>query len=155
MSKERKVTSGIPQGSVLGPLLFVIFINDLPDNINSSVKMFADDTKVYTKSDHDHESKQLQEDLNKLQNWSDRWLLKFHPQKCSVMKLGHKTSEAEYHMLGKDKEGAKCILTLSESEAEKDLGVMIDHHLNFKQQVTQCTTKANRVVGIILSLIHI
>ena len=149
MSQERNVTSGIPQGSVLGPLLFVIFINDLPAGLNSSVKMFADDTKVYTRSDQDKATDRLQEDLNKLESWSSKWLLKFHPQKCSVIKLGYKKSEAEYHMTGKNSDGSNYILTLAESEVEKDLGVIVDSRLSFKQHVAQCTTKANRIVGII------
>ena len=74
------VTSGIPQGSVLGPLLFLIYINDLPENVNSTVYMYADDTKVYREiqSDDDHEV--LQRDLETLKTWSDRWLLKFSSQ---------------------------------------------------------------------------
>ena len=76
------VKSGIPQGSVLGPLLFLIYINDLPENVNSTVYMYADDTKIYREiqSDDDHEV--LQRDLETLKTWSKRWLLKFHPSKC-------------------------------------------------------------------------
>ena len=75
------VTSGIPQGSVLGPLLFLIYINDLPDQIDSSVYMYADDTKLYReiKEPRDHDI--LQNDLSKLSDWSDLWLLKFHLKK--------------------------------------------------------------------------
>ena len=96
-SSEANVTSGIPQGSVLGPLLFVIYINDLPRDLKTNAKMFADDTKLYVRSDTDTGPQDLQDDLDTLQDWSEKWLLRFHPQKCGVMKLG-KASKQEYYM---------------------------------------------------------
>ena len=149
ISNERKVTSGIPQGSVLGPLLFVIFINDLPVNITSTIKMFADDTKMYIRSDQVNATNQLQEDLYKLEEWSNNWLLKFHPQKCSVMKLGRTKTKADYYMTGINSDKTTYNLKLKENEAEKDLGVVVNRHLNYKQHVTQCTSKANKTIGII------
>ena len=82
------VTSDIPQGSVLGPILLVLYTNDLPSNILSDVYMFADDTKIVKiiKSPEDQEI--LQNYLDTLCVWSDKWLLKFHPEKCKVMHLG-------------------------------------------------------------------
>ena len=96
-STWRPVTSGIPQGSVLGPILFVLYINDLPSNILSDVHMFADDTKIFNiiKSPEDQEI--LQNDLDTLCMWSDKWLLKFHPEKCKVMHLG-KAGDTEYFL---------------------------------------------------------
>jgi hypothetical protein len=94
-SSEAEVCSGIPQGSCLGPLLFVVFINDLPTNVSSSVKMFADDTKVYRRNDVEGATNKLQDDINILQQWSDDWLLRFHPQKCSVLKLGSKKNRGQ------------------------------------------------------------
>ena len=82
------VTSGIPQGSILGPILFVLFINDLPDCVSSDSLLFADDTKIFSEITCDHDSLQLQNDLNSLQSWSDKWLLNFHPDKCKVLTLG-------------------------------------------------------------------
>ena len=86
-SSIAKVTSGVPQGSVLGPVLFLLFINDLPTGISNFIKMFADDTKLYSglrTADDDS----LQKDLEVLQDWSSKWLMRFHPEKCKVMKLG-------------------------------------------------------------------
>ena len=93
ISEEAFVTSGIPQGSALGPLLFVIYINDLPHHVSNVVRIFADDTKLFTQSDTEDARKSLQEDLDNLLQWSmDCRLLRFHPEKCCVMHLGHNNS---------------------------------------------------------------
>lgn len=83
-SKHHCVTSGIPQGSVLGPLLFVLYINDLPDHILNSVSLFADDLKMYGPSS---KNDTLQADLDELAAWQDTWLLRFNTTdgKCKVM----------------------------------------------------------------------
>ncbi len=73
--------------------MFVMFINDLPSITKCPVKMFADDTMLYTRSDSEEGQQDLQDDLDELQKWSEKWLLKFHPQKCSVIKLGTTKSE--------------------------------------------------------------
>ena len=81
-SKQREVTSGIPQGSDLGPILFVIYINDLPDIVDGKthVFLFADDTKVFREIQSRRDCKLLQEDLTKMLIWTDLWLLKFYPE---------------------------------------------------------------------------
>ena len=81
-SSWKEVTSGIPQGLVLGPLLFVVFINDLPDCVTSEAFLFADDTKIFREIHKEDDRKELQIDLDLLDKWSKDWLLKFHPQKC-------------------------------------------------------------------------
>ncbi|KAK3086726.1 hypothetical protein FSP39_022531 [Pinctada imbricata] len=84
------VTSGIPQGSVLGPILFVLYINDLPDEVNSEVYLFADDTKIFKVIGNDTDSETLQRDLDTLTQWSNTWLLKFHPSKCKHLHVSRK-----------------------------------------------------------------
>ena len=84
----RSVTSGIPQGSVLGPLLFVIFINDLPNCVSSDAYLFTDDTKIFRIITKEKDKEALQQDIEKLDDWSKKWLLKFHPQKCKYMAIG-------------------------------------------------------------------
>ena len=80
--------SGIPQGTVLGPLLFVLYINDILDNVESEGLLFADDTKIYRAITSKEDAQSLQSDLNTLEEWSDEWLLRFHPDKCHVLTLG-------------------------------------------------------------------
>jgi hypothetical protein len=110
--------------------------------------MFADDTKVYTRSDSEEGVKSLQADLDNMQEWSNKWLLRFHPEKCHVLKLGSKKSEAVYVMKGK-RGGEDYTVQLEESEVEKDLGVFVDNNLTFKEHVAKSTSKANQVLGVI------
>ncbi len=120
-SDWKNVTSGIPQGSVLGPLLFVLYINDMPDDITSNIFLFADDTKIFTNSSNHQNSVNLQQDLNKLIEWSNNLLLKFHPDKCKVLDINHHDRECNDYYLGNTR--------LEHSSCEKDLGIYIDNKL--------------------------
>lgn len=144
-SKWSDVTSGIPQGSVLGPLLFVIFINDLPDAVGCVTRIFADDTKMYGIATTDNDREKIQEDIEKLSEWSDKWQLKFNTSKCSVMHLGWNNPNHSYSM--KDNNGQQR--QLETTEKEKDLGVLVDNKLTFHQHVNSAVGKANRVLGVI------
>ena len=146
-SQEANVTSGIPQGSVLGPLLFVAYINDLPRGLQSTAKIFADDTKLYARSDSIEGPQKLQSDLDKLQDWSNKWLLRFHPEKCCVLKVGRDNNN-EYFMKQDTQSGNRTI-KLKTTGKEKDLGVIIDDNLSFKDHVFQSTAKANKIAGLI------
>jgi len=98
-SEWKSVTSGIPQGSVLGPICFVLYINDLPSSIpnESEIFLFADDTKIFRQIMNINDCELLQADIFKMKEWSDKWKLKFHPDKCKVMRIGkNKTRELEY-----------------------------------------------------------
>ena len=79
------VLSGVPQGSILGPLLFVLFINDLPESVLSSLKLYADDAKCYRRITSIEDCLALQNDLISLSEWSRRWKLVFSPRKCEIM----------------------------------------------------------------------
>ena len=161
-SDEARVTSGIPQGSVLGPLLFVMYINDLPNHVQNEVRIFADDTKIF--KEVDEKGKQgdpynneaimktacpLQEDLDRLFDWSNTWLLKFHPEKCCTMRIGRSTEDNLYTVKGINHKGETSRHPLSSTDAEKDLGVIIDKNLSFKNHIAQATAKANRTLGVI------
>ena len=139
------VTSGIPQGSVLGPILFVIYINDLPEVVNkdSYVYLFADDTKVFREVKSEDDRKILQNDIDRMVEWSNTWMLKFHPDKCKVMKLGSKINKDQmvnYKMGAQD---------LDFSDMEKDLGVHIDNKLSFESHINTVVNKANRTMAIV------
>ena len=135
-------TSGIPQGSVLGPLLFVLFINDLPSNLESDSYMFADDTKVFKLITEKRDTQVLQNDLDKLTNWSQTWLLKFHPDKCKHMRISRKKRKCEtiYTLKGRP---------LEMIEEEKDIGIIIDSELSFDSHINAKVQKANQMYGII------
>jgi len=88
-SKCITVWSGVPQGSVLGPLLFLIFINDLEEDINSNILKFADDTKIFKEVRCSTDCRQLQADLDKLVLWAQKWHMVFNVDKCKVMHVGN------------------------------------------------------------------
>src|SRR6218665_515014 len=108
--------SGVPQGSVLGSLLFVIFINDIDDGILSKISKFADDTKLCRAVGDDQEADILREDLRRMFIWSQDWQMLFNLEKCSVMHMGKGNKELSYVMGGK---------VLKVSEEERDLGVIM------------------------------
>jgi endonuclease/exonuclease/phosphatase family metal-dependent hydrolase len=137
------VTSGIPQGSVLGPILFVIFINDMPDTIRSICKLFADDTKVYRQLHTPEDCDILQDDIHKLDDWSNTWLLRFNVDKCKRMHMGSNNTKYPYQM------STHSQAPMEETLSEKDLGVTVDPDLKFRQHISNITSKANRTVGII------
>lgn len=142
-SSWRPVVSGVPQGSVLGPVLFVAYINDLPDNIQSSLYMFADDTKLYKEITEAQDRLLLQRDLDRMDQWSALWLLKFQPPKCKCMTLtnrGAAEAQRTYTLRGH---------ALESYTVEKDLGILVDNQLNFDQHITTQASKANKVMGVI------
>ena len=140
-SKKTDVLSGIPQGSILGPVLFTIFINDLPNFIESACKIFADDTKVYNAS---KEHRIIQSDLINLQKWTEDWNLYFNVSKCKVMHIGKDNPQNDYFM--KIDQDQQKISTCTE---EKDLGVVFDNNLTFDTHIQKGINKANQMLGII------
>ena len=139
------ITSGIPQGSVLGPMLFLIYVNDLPEEVLSTLKLFADDTKLYREIQNDHDKEILQNDLNELMDWSVKWQLPFNIEKCKVLHLGINNPKHKYSI----KSGTNNEVLLQEVEEEKDLGIKFDSQLNFKQHIAECVSKANQRIGLI------
>ena len=87
-SEPAEVTSGVPQGTVLGPTLFLIYINDIVDNINSTIRLFADDLVVYRQINSPDDHHILQEDLQKLVEWSKTWQMELNVDKCTIMDFG-------------------------------------------------------------------
>ena len=147
-SEKVEVTSGVPQGSVLGPILFVYYINDLPLSVECSIKIFADDTKAYLPINSLSDKYLLQESINKLVDWSEKWQLKFNSEKCKILHIGKNNPKYEYSIT---ENGVAKIL--NETSSEKDLGVFVDSLLNFEDQVDYVTKKARRLSGLIVRYI--
>ena len=140
-----EVSSGVPQGSVLGPTLFIYFINDLPDVISTFLKIFADDTKAYQPIRSIIDKDKLQNTINKLYEWSEKWLLKFNGSKCKVLHLGKNNPHYEYTIQEGD-----ITKTLEVTNSEKDLGVFMDPLLSFDNHITNVIKKARRLTGLIV-----
>ena len=105
------VTSGVPQGTILGPLLFLIYVNDISSNISSTLRMFADDTKVYRElSNMARGSEALQFDVDQLQSWASKWQLRFNPDKCEGLRITHKRDlSLPTYSLGASLKSVKCV----------------------------------------------
>ena len=137
------IASGVPQGSVLGPLLFILYVNDLPQWITNHMRIFADDTKIWAKISSEKDSCSLQTDLDKLNDWSNRWLLTLNAAKCNVMHVGHDYA-TKYYI-----EEGQSLQELATTTVEKDLGIYTRNDLKPARQCTAAAAKASSVLGII------
>ena len=132
--------SGVPQGSVLGPILFLIYINDSEDNISSKVLTFADDTELFRKVTNVTDKKSLQDDLDKLAKWSEKWQMLFHLGKCKCIHIGHRNMDEEYKMGD---------AVLGRTTQEKDLGVTFSANMKVSEQCGIAASKCNQIIGLI------
>ena len=143
-SQSVPVSSGVPQGSVLGPTLFVYYINDLPDVCEALLNMFADDAKLFKElmSIKDHHV--IQHTLYALCTWSSDWLLGFNIDKCKVLHLGTNNPQYQYHMIHDN-----TLKILDKTECEKDLGIHVDSQLKFDNHIQTQVKKARSTAGMI------
>ena len=139
-SRWSPVPSGVPQGSVLGPLLFLVYINDIPDVVTSSIKIFADDTKVYRSVANPFQIQDLQQDIDSVVEWSDRWQLPFNEAKCKCLHIGSNNQQHQYTIRGN---------LLESSSEERDLGIFIDTPLKFRRQAASAASKATQILAVI------
>ena len=139
-SKWTKVKSGVPQGSVLGPILFLIFINDIGMDLLSPYSIFADDSKLYRPINSLEDTEDLQQDLNTLTEWCRKWKMMFNKKKCRVLQIGKRNMHYLYHLDG-------CIL--DSVQEETDLGIVISKDLKMQKNVKKNIAKANKMLGMI------
>ena len=132
------VLSGVPQGTVLGPLLFLVYINDLPEGLKALLSLFADDLKIFAEVSDKLDNIDLQDDIKKLENWSEKWHMSFNTSKCTVMHLGHDNPKKQYTLNGE---------ALKESSVERDLGVLVQEDLKTHDHCKKVVAKCNQLIG--------
>ena len=138
-----RVCSGVRQGSVLGPVLFLIFINDLDSGVSNEVLEFADDTKLFREVASRQDSICIQEDLNRLVEWAGIWQMQFSEGKCKVMHLGSRNEKFSYTMNNH---------VLEETNLEKDLGIQVSYDLKVSIHCQHSYNRANRMLGLNICL---
>ena len=139
-SDELQVSSGVPQGSVLGPILFLLYINCLQDSLQSKVRLFADDTAVYLTVQGQADSKKLQNDVDILQEWEREWDMEFNTSKCQVVHItrSRRPINTSYSMHGQ---------VLDSVDSAGYLGEDITSDLNFTQHINRTTSNASKSLG--------
>ena len=141
-SEAVPVVSGVPQGSVLGPILFLLFINDLPKCVKSKVRLFADDCIVYRQIDNVSDAKLLQEDLKHLAAWEKKWGMDFHPEKCSVLRVNRKRTSINYTYYLKGH-------ALKLDDRTKYLGIELSNDLQWNHHIDKIVKKGNSTLGFL------
>ena len=138
------VTSGVPQGPILGPLLFLLFINDVPNAISKEVSLplFPDDSKCFWLTLGRNDSEKLQDDLNKLFQWSCIWGMEFNANRCKVLKVARIRSidDRDYYFGG---------IKLDRVDVEKDLRILVSHYLSWNNHVDVTSSKAQKRLNVL------
>ena len=140
VSSWKSVLSGVPQGSVLGPILFLVYINDLEEGVTCKILKFADDTKLFRKTKEIGGKQNLQDDIDKLVKWSEQLQMLFNFGKCKCLHTGPGNTSMNYAM-------GETIL--SKAVNEKDLGVTMNYNMKVSEQCRIAASKGNQVMGMI------
>ena len=142
-SQWASVTSGVPEGSLLAPLAFALYINDLPKHLTSNCLLYADDQKLYRKIKTSDDARLLQEDFDRLQEWCTTWGLALNPQKCKAFTM----TRRRYPVQTTYRVGNSTLESVSEI---RDLGVTLDTKLTFSAHVNRTVSQANRALGLLI-----
>ena len=141
-SETAPVTSGVPQGSVLGPILFLTFINDMPECVTSRCRLFADDSIVYRVTNNTHDCAKLQDDLASLEEWERKWGMEFNPSKCNIL---HVSRKKKPHLNLYNLKGT----VLEAVDTATYLGVIVAKDLAWNHHVHKTVSKGTRALGFI------
>ena len=141
-SDSKPVHSGVPQGTVLGPLMFLIYINDITEHITSSLRLFADDCLLYRIIATEEDTIQLQHDLNQLSIWATKWQLRFNVAKCTIMRFTRSLSPVVFNYNLNDH-------SLSTSAQHPYLGILLDNKLSWSSHTKHIITKANKTLNFL------
>jgi hypothetical protein len=143
------VVSGVPQGSVLGPLLFTIFINDMPDGLKNMCKMFADDSKLLGTIQSNEDINVIQSDLDKLSNWAKLSGMTFNVNKCKIMRVGKCPVEVTENVTFAMSDNLGVRRVLEEVTEERDLGVVWQNNLKWSEHVNRVCSTAYAKLGML------
>ena len=146
-SKSLPVRAGVPQGSVLGPLMFLVYINDIVDNLESVINLFADDTSLSIEIDTPNISGAiLQSDIKKINNWAGRWLVKFNPSKPKSLLISRKRIKPDHPVLTMSNTAIPSV------QFHKHLGICLSCDGSWDQQIQSIVEKAWKRIGILRHL---
>ena len=132
----------MPQGSVLGPTLFLLFVNDIADNIQSTVRLFADDCLIYRVIHSPDDHNILQNDLDKLTDWAEEWQMEFNVAKCNIMQITTRLNISKFNY-------TMYTIPLQIVNQHKYLGVCLDHKMSWQPHINQICAKTNRLIGFL------
>lgn len=139
-SSWSEVVSGVPQGSILGPVLFLLFVDDLEEGVVSRVFKFADDVKMFGGVGTEERVNVFRKDLKRMEDWALKWQMSFNVEKCKVMGLGFRNKKVSYLINGR---------VLERVHEEKDLGIVISSDLKVGRQCAKAASKGNQILGMI------
>ena len=149
-SKWQPILAGVPQGSILGPLFFLMYINDLPDGLKSNVKLFADDTSLFSVVKNKEESaSDLTNDLDMISKWAYNWKMSFNPdpgKPAQEVLFSRKNSNITHPIIHFNN------VQVQRANQQKHLGIILDEKLNFKSHIDKVLTKASKGIAVIKRL---
>ncbi len=147
-SKYKSITAGVPQGSILGPIMFLIYINDLPEGLISNVKLYADDTSLFvSEKNPENATRELAEDLNRISEWSTKWKVKMNPDKTERLVISRKRHLHVTDLRMDDQ-------TVKNVSEHKHLGLTIQSNGKWSSHIKETIAKAQRKVDILRSLMY-